>query len=104
MDGVERQMSAMIQPSNETPLQKEHRLFRELWDRLINALLNAWFDLRPARAQSRARNLLILFLLTVFLITLIYYPLGLWADYLQQIFLYFLNPNFAASATGNPLT
>ena len=80
-------MNVTPQPPAETTLQKERRLFRELLDRLINAFLNWIFDLRPERAQRRMRNLVILFLLTGFLITLIYYPLGIWARYITNFFL-----------------
>jgi hypothetical protein len=88
----------------ESTLQKERRLFWELFDRLINSMLNWLFDLRPERAQRRMRNLIILFPLIGFLICLIYYPLGLWAGYIQDIFLYLLNPAYAASYVGDPFT
>jgi hypothetical protein len=89
----------------ESTLRKERRLFWELFDRLINSMLNWLFDLRPERAQRRMRNLIILFPLIGFLICLIYYPLGLWAGYIQDIFLYLLNPAaYAASHVGDPFT
>lgn len=97
-------MSAASQSVTETTLQKERRMFRELRHRLLNAILNWMFDLRPERAQRRMRNLFILFLISGFLICLIYYPLGLWAGYIQDIFRYLLNPSYAASYVGDPFT
>ncbi len=47
----------------ETPLQKEWQLFRELFSRLINALLNRIFDLRPEKAARRMRYLLLIFVI-----------------------------------------
>lgn len=90
------------QPSAENALQKERRLYNELSDRLINALLNRIFDLRPASAARRTSYLFILFLLTGFVITLYSYPLPLWTQRLQEIFLYVLNPSYAASYVGDP--
>lgn len=95
-------MTATPQPSNENALRKEQRLSRELFGRLINSLLNWLFDLRPERAQRRARNLFILFPISGFLICLIYYPLGLWLGYLQKVFL-LLNPTYAADYGSRPL-
>jgi len=97
-------MSTPTPLPSETAIQKERRLFRDLFERLINAFLNWLFDLRPERAQRRARNLFILFPLLGFLVCLIYYPLGLWAGYIQDIFLYLLNPSYAASYVGDPFT
>jgi len=100
-------MNAAPNPPAETALQKERRLFREIFDRLINTLLNWIFDLRPERAQRRARNLVILFILSGAVICLIYYPLGTWARYIQNLLLYLLNPAYAAGFEGalvNPLT
>src|SRR5215213_5092143 len=87
----------------DTPLQKELQLFRELFARLGNALLNRIFDLRPEKAARRMRYLAILFVVSVFVISLRFYPLDLWAKYTQDIFSYFLNPAFVATYVGNPL-
>ena len=62
------------------------------------------FDLRPAKAARRTRYLLILFLVSLFLISLKFYPLGLWTKFIQDIFLYSLNPAYAAIYVGNPFT
>jgi len=91
-------------PSTDNTLQKEQRLFAELFDRLINALLNRIFDLRPETAQRRMRNLTIMFLLTMAVIVLYNYPIGLWAQNLQELFLYLLNSAYAASYIGDPFT
>jgi hypothetical protein len=95
-------MTVLAQSPIESALQKERRLFGELFDRFINSLLNWIFDLRPERAQRRMRNLVILFLLSGFLLCLIYYPLGLWVGYIQKILWYLLRPDYAASYVGNP--
>lgn len=103
MDGGERQMSMPNAPI-ETTLQKERRIFRELRDRLLNAMLNWLFDLRPDHAQRRMRNLFIMFFLSGFLICLIYYPLGLWATNLQEVLWYLLNPAYAQNYVGEPFS
>ena len=95
-------MTQATPPAVETAYQKEKRRFGELFDRLINSLLNWIFDLRPERAQRRARNLTLLFLLMGFLVTIYYYPLVIWARYLQDIFLYILNAAYAAGYQGDP--
>ena len=95
-------MNTKPQPSTETALQKEQRLFEELFDRLINALLNRLFDLSPARAARRMSYIFVLFLLTGILITLSTYPLGLWVQRLQEIFRYLLVQSYAATYDGDP--
>jgi len=97
-------VSSPLGNTNETALQREQQLFWELSSRLIDAFLNRMFDLRPAKAARRMRYLLILFLLSLFLVSLRFYPLGLWAQYIQAIFLYLLNPVFASTYVGNPFT
>jgi len=96
-------MNPTPQPATESALQKEQRLFKELFDRLINAVLNRIFDLSPAKAAQRMSYLVVMFLITGFLISLHTYPLGLWAKHLQDVFLYLLNPNYAASTNSDPL-
>jgi hypothetical protein len=96
--------SPRLGTTGETPLQKEQKLFRELFSRLIDAFLNRIFDLRPEKAARRRLYLIILFLISGFLISLRFYPLPLWAKYLQDIFLYYFNPLFAAQYVGEPLT
>lgn len=91
-------------PVGETALQKELNLFNELFARLGNAFLNRIFDLRPAKAARRMRYLLVLFFISGFLISLQFYPLDLWAKYMRDIFLYSLNPAYAASYVGDPFT
>ena len=96
-------MTVEQQPPAESGLRKERQLFGELFERFINSLLNRLFDLRPERAQRRMRNLFVLFLLTGFVLCLYYYPVGLWAGYIQKVFWYLLSPSYAASYAGNPL-
>src|SRR5215203_1550775 len=90
----------------EIAIQKEQLLFGELFDRLLNVLLNRLFDLSPAKAAQRMRYLFIMFLLIGTLLTLYRYPLILWAQHLQKIFLYLLNnPTYMASyGGGEPFT
>jgi len=96
-------MNNTPQPSHQEALKKEQLLFKELFDRLINALLNRIFDLRPASAGRRMSYLFIMFLLTGFLITLYSYPLPLWTQRLYEIFLYVLNRSlYDASFVGDP--
>ena len=97
-------VSSSIGVTSETTLQKEQRLFGELFSRLIDAFLNRIFDLRPAKAARRMRYLLILFFVAGFLVSLQYYPLALWAKFVQDIFLYSLNPAYASTYVGNPFT
>jgi hypothetical protein len=106
MDWGERLMTTLVSssPIGETALQKELNLFSELFVRLGNAFLNRIFDLRPAKAARRMRYFLVLFFISGFLISLQFYTLDLWAKYIQDIFLYSLNPAYAASYVGNPFT
>lgn len=98
-------MTTLAISIGETALQKEGNLFGELFIRLGNAVLNSIFDLRPERAARRMQYLLILFFIGGFLITLRYYPLGLWIPHIQSIFLYLFNPAYAETYVGgNPIT
>lgn len=87
----------------ETPLQKETQLFREQFARLINAILNRIFDLRPEKAARRMRSLILLFMIAVFVVSLRFYPMDLWTKYVRDIFLYYLTPGYASIYVGNPL-
>lgn len=97
-------MSTIAIPSrDESALQKEGKLFQELFGRLGNAILNNIFDLRPEKATRRMQNLLIAFIVIWYLITLRYYPAVLWAQHLREIFVFIFNPAaFAQSYEGNP--
>jgi len=95
---------ASLSSLGETALQKEQELFGELFARLRDAFLNRIFDLRPERAARRRRYLIFLLFFSAFLITLTHenYSLSRWAQYTQDIFLYLLNPLYAANYVGNP--
>lgn len=95
-------MTTLALPASETTLQREGSLFKELFLRLMNALLNRIFDLKPERAARRMSYLVILLLLSGFLFALRNYPLILWAQHIQEIFLYLFNSAFRASYIGNP--
>ncbi len=88
--------------TTETPLRKETQLFRELFSRMINALLNRIFDLRPEKAARRMRYLILLFIIGVFAVSLRFYPLDLWTKYVRDTFLYYLNPTYPSIYIGNP--
>jgi hypothetical protein len=87
----------------ETPMQKEQRIFNELFVRLTDALLNRLFDLSPRAAKNRRQYLIFLFLLAGFLITLINYPLADWADYIQDVFVSIFNPAYPRNFPGNAI-
>ena len=91
-------------PGGETALQRESHLFRELFLRLGNAVLNVVFDLKPESANRRMRYLVFLFFLSGFGIILRNYPLGLWVGYIQDILMYSFNPAYAATYDGDPFT
>ena len=89
--------------TSETPLQKETQLFGELFARLVNAILNRIFDLRPEKAARRMRSLILLFIIAVFVVSLRFYPMDLWTKYVRDIFLYYLTPGYASIYVGDPL-
>jgi hypothetical protein len=97
-------VSSPLGNTAETPLQKEQQLFGELFVRLIDAFLNRMFDLRPAKAVRRTRYLLILFVAALFVVSLRFYPLDLWAKFIRDLFWYSFNPVYAATYVGNPYT
>lgn len=94
--------SSKAASSGETPLRRELRQFRELSGRLLDSIWNRMFDLRRESAVHRMICLSILFILSGVCISLRYYPLTLWISYIQDIFLYLLNPTYAQSYVGNP--
>jgi hypothetical protein len=87
----------------ESPLRKEVRLFSEGFSRVLSALMNKLFDLSPRAASIRLVWLVILFFLTGFLISLNNYPLVLWLQRLQDIFLYIFNRSYRETYVGDPL-
>ena len=91
-----------IAEQSESPLQKESRLFSEGASRLFNALLNKVFDLSPRAASLRLTWLIFLFFFTGFLLSLINYPLVLWLQRIQDIFLYIFNSAYRQTYAGNP--
>ena len=97
-------MTTFAIPTGESALQKETNLFKDLFIRLGNALLNRMFDLKPESAARRFLYLVILLFFTWFLISLRYHPLASWAQHIQDIFLFVFNPAFAQSYAGNPIT
>ena len=75
---------------SETGLQQERRLFRELFGRLLSAVINRIFDLQPKAAVQRMQYLMFLFILSIFVLSLTHEPYGLreWSDKLQGLFLF----------------
>ena len=92
-----------IPDAPESPLAKEIRLFNEGFARFGNALLNKIFDLSPRAAAIRSAWLFILFLVTGFLLSLIAYPPILWAQRIQDIFLYLFNSAYRSTYIGDPI-
>ncbi|HAV76538.1 MAG TPA: hypothetical protein DCX53_04200, partial [Anaerolineae bacterium] len=88
---------------HETALQREQRLFRELSARLIDTILNSIFDLRPEKAARRSIYLTILFLLSGFLISIVYYPLSLWTSRIGTIFVSMLNTGSSPTEFGTAI-
>ncbi len=89
----------------ETSLHKEWQIFQELFRRLVNAVINGIFDLRPQRAVQRAQYLIFLFILSILLITLTHqdYTLPIWATRLQRVFSYLFNSDYRAGYEGNAI-
>ena len=85
----------MNTPASETTLQRERRLFRELWSHLLDLIISKAFDLSPQQAAWRRSILTIFFFVTGFIISLIYYPLGLWVEHIADILYSILNPSVA---------
>jgi hypothetical protein len=81
----------------------EWQRFKDLMGRLADALLNSLFDLRPQVATVRLVLLILLFLLSGFLISLLYYPLTVWIAHVQDIFGYYLYPSYYPYYQGNPI-
>jgi hypothetical protein len=79
--------------AHKTALQREQRLFRELFDRLIDTILNRIFDLRPEKAARRSFYLAIFFILSGVLVSIYYYPLPLWTGRISNIFTSLLSTN-----------
>ena len=69
----------------ETALQREQRLYRELSSHLIDLIVSKVFSLNPKSAMQRRTYLFALFIITGFLISLIYYPLPIWLEYIRDI-------------------
>ncbi|MCC6298200.1 MAG: hypothetical protein IT314_02800 [Anaerolineales bacterium] len=96
-------MNAPLKP--ESALKREWRLFKDGSARLVNAYLNMMFDLSPKASRGRFWAFALLFVSTGFLLSLINYPLTLWLERVQDIFLYFFNPAYRAGYTaGDPIS
>lgn len=89
-------------PSSTYPGGQRQR-FRDLLSRLIDAVLNSLFDLRPQIASIRLYLIIFLFLLSGFVLSLVYYPLNVWVMHVQDIFGYLLNPDYIPFYPGNPI-
>jgi hypothetical protein len=85
----------------ESALEKERRLFDELFLRLRDALLNRLFDLRPEKARNRMSYLTFLFVISGLVISMVVSPdhsLTQWIEHVRNFFLYLFNPNSAVDA------
>lgn len=96
----------MITPQTpENPLGREWRLFTEGLERFFNALLNRLFDLSSKSASRRRVWFIVLFLFSGFVLSLINYPINLWLNHFQNIFLYVFNsPYRQAYTSGDPIS
>jgi hypothetical protein len=97
--------SSTFGPAGESGLKKELRLSRELFPRLMDAFLNRMFDLHPRSAAQRMRYVILLFLVSGFFISLLYFPVkgdNSWAQRIEHVIRYLLNRDFAATYPGNP--
>lgn len=94
----------MTIPATETPLQLEQRMFRELSARLIDALLNRMFSLRPEKAVRRSSYVFILFLFSGFLISTFYYPLSEWVQPIGKVLTSLLSTVNTPAELNNSLT
>ena len=83
-------------------MASERRRFNDLFGRLIDAILNRLFDLRPQVATFRLWSIILLFLFSGFVISLFYYPLPVWLGHIQDIFGYLLNPDYIPNFPGDP--
>lgn len=95
-------MNTLLLPSTDkTEAQNAFDSFREQFVRLCDTLLNRLFDLRPNRAV-RLSYLLLLFFFAWFLTSTRIYPFTLWAQHLQEIFLYLFSLDYSKNYVGNP--
>jgi hypothetical protein len=85
----------MMQPSTETALQREQRLYRELSSHVIDVLVSKVFDLRPEKAARRRMYQLVIFILSGIPFILAHYPLQMWTSYIRDIFYSALAPSQA---------
>lgn len=88
----------------QTALQTERLIFRELFARLRDALLNRIFDLSPARAARRRAYLIVLFLLSGVAISLYYYPPAVWAEQIRKVFNVLLSETSTAAQLQDALS
>src|SRR5512140_2012864 len=97
-------MTSPLPTTTETPLARERRLYNELFTRLVDAILNRIFDLRPEKARNRMSYFTFLFLVSGFVISMIVSPghsLPEWIDHIRNFFLYLFNPNIALDAASH---
>lgn len=96
-------LTSSTSAAGETALQREQQSFRELLSRLLDDLLNRLFDLRPEKAVRRMRYLVFFFLVSLFLVSLRYYPLPVWGALIQDIFSYLFSQSpYLPNYDGNP--
>jgi hypothetical protein len=75
----------------ETTLQKEVRIFREQFRRVVNCALNKTFDLTVKGSRRRNRTLILLFIILGLFFTLRAHPLAAWGNELRLVFQYMFN-------------
>lgn len=84
----------MTTPQNnaETALQREQRMFSELWSYFLDLVIGKIFDLNSERAARRSSMLFLMFFGLGILISLFYYPPGMWLEQLKNILYSVLSP------------
>jgi hypothetical protein len=80
-------------PQPKVELRREWQIFEDQLTRLVNVLINRWFDLKPGSARRRLIVLIILLILAGFAISLAPYPLDEWRNYFERLFSYLRHSN-----------
>ena len=80
-------------PKPKVELKQEWQIFEDQLTRLVNVLINRWFDLKPGSARRRLIVLITLLILAGFAISLAPYPLDEWRHYFERLFSYLRHSN-----------
>jgi hypothetical protein len=86
----------------ETTLQKEARIFREQFRRIVNCALNKTFELTVKGSRRRSRSLVLLFIIGGIFFTLRAHPLEAWRNEFSLLFQYLFIPSIADLSPDTP--